>query len=367
MGPIRIIDLSGSPRAMGRAFGAAERTAISGLYEARMSNARGQARQFGGRTLDEGWLLRVAARCLPIVEAFHPAGLAELEGIAEGSGRSLAEIWAMNALTDLRDLAAFAEFGAVGEGSVDGCSALLVHGDRSMTGAPLFAQTWDLATDNLPFVRLVRRRPNHEPRTLALTTAGCLSLIGMNESGVAVGTTNLRTSDGRLGVGYLDVLHRALAAESFDEAASVIRTAPRAAAHFYALASPEKIQGFACSASIVVERPVERGFAVQCNHALEPELAELEVPGLPVASSRHRQHRLTELAAGAGALSPETLRRFLADDEGGALAINRDDFDGITSNGSVVMDPAGRRLWAVHGPADRGTWTEHTVGPATDH
>jgi isopenicillin-N N-acyltransferase-like protein len=361
---MRVIEVAGSPSAMGEQLGEAEREAIHALYAARMRNCRDQAAQYGGRAVDEGWILRAAERCLPHVQAYAPAGLAELEGVARGARLELRQVWAMNALTDLRDVAAFADPG-LGQTEGEGCSSLVAQGAAVAGGGVLLGQTWDLATDNMPFVRVVHRRPEAGPETLALTTVGCLCLIGLNDVGLAVGTTNLRTTDARPGVGYLDVIHRALGETSFEAARRAIRDAPRAGAHYYYLGSVEgRVTTFECTAARAVERPVEDDVHVHCNHALEPENAALEAEGMPVASTHHRQARLTALASTARPLEPRALQGFFADIDGGPLAINRKGFGGISSNGSVVMalDREGLRFWAVHGPADEGAWIARALG-----
>lgn len=357
---MQVVDLSGSPRAMGRAFGQSFRGGIHELRRVRLSNALTQALEYGGRSVGEDWLYGVARLCLPYVEAQHPEGFEELEGIAQGSGLSVEEVWAMNALTDLRDVAAFGQLALLPELPADeeGCSSVVVPGPASADGTPLVGQTWDLGTDNLPFVCVVRRRPEHGPATIALTTLGCLSLIGLNELGVAVGTTNLRTRDARPGVGYLDIIHKALAGD-FESACDAVRDARRAGAHYYYIASSEgEAVSFECSADTYAEVSIGVRPYVHTNHILEPSLKSLEVMNTPTSSSHYRQSRLTSLV-GSEALEAKQLRAFFADTDGGELAINRKDFGGISSNASVVMAPAHRSFWAVHGPADDGPWTAY--------
>ncbi|MEO1227634.1 MAG: C45 family peptidase [Myxococcota bacterium] len=354
---MQVIELAGEPFDMGVDFGRQARDEIGELYRLRLANAIAQAREYGARAVDEEWLTAVSERCLPYVQAHHREGFDELRGIAEGSGRPLAQIWSMNALTDLRDVAAFSELpapSALPEG--EGCSSIVVHSDASTSG-PLVGQTWDLGTDNMPFVRIVRRRPRRGPSTTSLTTVGCLSLIGANDQGLAVGTTNLRSSDARLGVGYLDVIHRMLASRTFEEARDSLLTAHRSGAHYFYLASADgRLSTFEGTAGQVRETAVASGFLVHCNHMLHPENVPLEVRGTPTASTHHRQERLEALARASSPLGPEDLRDFFADGEGAELAINRKDYGGISSNGSVVVAPARGELWAVHGPADVGRW-----------
>ncbi|MEI6032905.1 MAG: C45 family peptidase [Verrucomicrobiae bacterium] len=167
----------------------------------------------------------------------------------------------------------------------------IVAGDRVASGHLLLGQTWDLHTDNMPFVRLVHRKPKNASETWSLTLAGCLTLVGINAEGIVVGNTNLETTDARIGVQYLTVLHRALRSRSLAEAVEVIYQAPRSAAHHYYVAGPDGVAtGVECSATRAVCSEFKSGTYVHCNHALNAKIASLEVHP-PTPSSHHRQMR----------------------------------------------------------------------------
>ncbi|MEO1335845.1 MAG: C45 family peptidase, partial [Myxococcota bacterium] len=267
---MKVLELHGTSRQMGQAFGEACRTSIRDLYQRRMANAIEQTQSYGRRTIDERGVLDLASRCLPLVQVYHPPGFDELTGIAQGAQLDLVQIWAMNALTDLRDVAAFGPRPSADE---EGCSSFIVQSDRTEDGGAWCGQTWDLSTDNMPFVLMVRRRPSDGPETLCLTTVGCLSLIGMNEHGVAVGTTNLRSHDARFGVGYLDIIHKALSCRSTSAAVTTITEAPRSGAHyFYTVDGKGASMAVECTATDQVVKSVEEGVHVHCNHFLEPKL-----------------------------------------------------------------------------------------------
>ncbi len=354
------MELAGTPREMGIAHGESVRQHIHGLYAARIANAIEQARTYGGRSLDEAGILSLSERCLPVVRGFHPDGFEELVGIAEGANLTPVQVWAMNALTDLRDLAAFADLGAP-DGL--GCSSFIVMGDRTEGSRRYCGQTWDLGTDNKPFVIMVRRTPSAGPETVCLTTTGCLSLIGLNAYGVAVGTTNLRSYDARFGVGYLDVIHKALNAPTAAEARTVIEEAPRTGAHYYYAVDRSDAWAIECTATRHATVDFREGAYVHCNHFLDERHRSLEVTGTPVASTHARQARLTELLTAAERpLTAADLRAALGDAHGGENAISRHDFGGISTNGAVLMSPEEGTLWAVHGPAEVGTWTRFRAG-----
>jgi isopenicillin-N N-acyltransferase-like protein len=356
---MRVLSFAGSWSRMGEAFGESCRAEIAELYAARLRNATTQAMQYGGRVADEATLLAVARACIEPTAAYHPDGFAELQGIARGADMPLEKVLAMNGLTDLRDVLAWGgELETFG-----GCSAFVVTRDWTRDRKLLCGQTWDLATDNMPYVLGVHRRPEQGPATWTLTTVGCLSLIGLNEAGIAVGTTNIRTTDARPGVTYLSLIHKALSTTTIDDAAAAIQSAARAGAHFYYVADAHgRALALECTPDHVDVTEIEVGAYVHTNHCLCPEHVAIE-GDTPSASSHARQHRLERLIAGdCGSADLDAAKRWLADREGGVNAISRTDFDGISSNGAVVMQPETGSIQVAHGPPHLAQWVDLRAG-----
>lgn len=342
---------------MGRAFGEDRKDEIASFYALRLENAIKQAKQHGGRDVGEAAVLGLARASLPTTRAFDPRGTEELEGIAEGAGMTPEQVLAMNGLTDFRDALAWGGDPEL----LGGCSSFMAAGSAAGEGAMVCGQTWDLATDNMPYVLVVERRPDQGPRTWSLTTVGCLSLIGMNEEGLCVGTTNLRTTDARAGVTYLSIIHRCLGETSLDDAVNRITGATRAGAHYYFLADKNG-QGRAVETTATLHdvTAVDRGVFVHTNHALVAAHVAIE-GNTPSASSHARQDRLTALLE-AAPVDRARAKSALSDRENGALAICRHDYDGISSNGAVVMVPDLPSMTVCHGPPDTATWQELLAG-----
>lgn len=342
---------------MGEAFGEAFRREIHELYGLRLENALAQARRYGNPSATERELLALARTSLEICEPFDPDGHAELVGIARGAELSPDAILAMNGLTDLRDALAWGgrdeEFG--------GCTSVLVQTDRSEDRALRLGQTWDLGTSNQPFVVAVHRKPKEGPETWSVTTVGCLSLMGMSETGVSIATSNLRTRDARPGVPYLSLIHRALRCHRAEEAVELIRGATRAGAHAFVIADADDFGVvLECTATRSEARWLRSGFDVQTNHCQSADHAELEVD-TPRASSEARLARMQSLLGRSALLDGETLVALFGDREGGALAINRDDIDGISTNAAFVATPSRFELTACRGAPDKAEW--HRFGP----
>jgi isopenicillin-N N-acyltransferase-like protein len=354
-GTLRVVALEGTPREMGRAFGEACRAEIGELYRRRAENALRQAHEYGGRRVREEDLLALAHACLEPTRAHHADGHAELLGIAEGAGLSPERVLALNGLTDLRDVLAWGGADAPGA-----CTAVVAPGSETRDGRLLAAQTWDLATGDLPFVVGVSRRPRGgAPATWCVTVVGCLSVTGLNEAGIAAGTTNLRTRDGRPGVVYVSVVHKALAATTLEDAVAAATEAPRAAAHSYWMADAEgRGAALECAATRWHRHDPARGAHVQTNHCLAPELAALEAE-VPRASSHARHARMCELLDRArGALDVPTAQRFLSDHANGERAICRHDFDAISTIAAVAISPQSGSVLACHGQPCRAEWLD---------
>ena len=353
---MQIIELAGSAKLMGEGFGESCRAEIQQLYTARLGNAIEQAAQYGNRRVGEPEVLHAAQACLRVAESYDPDGYAELSGIARAANLTGAQAYAMNALTDLRDYLAWpddVDFGG-------GCSSFVVQTDKTTDKRVMVGQTWDLATDNMPFVCVVKRKPKDAPATWCLTTFGCLSLIGMNEEGLAIGTTNLRTTDARIGVCYLTIIHRVLRQRTVQEAAQTIAEAPRAGGHYYYVADRAgQAVALECTARLHHRRDVSLGHHVECNHVLVPAHAPLETDA-PKASSLCRRSRLDTLLAEAppGSLDADAMVRFLSDHSDGDGAICRHDLNSISSNGAVVMSPTASQMRVCHGYPCESEWLE---------
>lgn len=350
---MKMLNLTGSPREMGRAFGESERDAIRAFFALRVDNAIAQAQKYGGQRVAPDGVVAVARRCVAPTRAHDPAGFEELAGIAEGAGMAVEQILALNGLTDIRDVLSWpGDLDAFG-----GCTAFIAQRDVTADAQVLVGQTWDLASDNLPFVLGVHRKPADAPETWCLTTAGCLSLIGLNDAGIAVGTTNIRTTDARPGVTYLSLIHKALAARDLGAAIAAITDAPRAGGHYYYLADADgRAVAIECSARTHTLTEVTSGAFNHTNHCRVATNIDIE-GAAPSSTSLARLSRIDALlAAGARRFDAAHARAALGDDANGADAIRRVDYDGISTNGAVVMAPERGHIEACHGLPHASPW-----------
>lgn len=352
------VTLRGSPTQMGQQHGEALRSRIQEFVPMRFAATADFLAGLRLGSIHE--LVAVGRRCLQAYAEWHPEGYQEHCGIAQAAGVDPADLYTAANMTDIRDVLAFsrpvAHLGGLPP-DAEGCSVALVSAGRGPQHHALVGQTWDLNPQDLDYVVAIHRLPDQGPETWSVTCTGCLSLVGMNHLGLAVGTTNIKTHGSRVGVGYMGVLHRMVNSQTFSEAAGACITAPRAAAHTYWLANAEQQIEWETTAWSAVERTALDGLLLRTNHCLVEDHARQE--GEPAsASSKARLQRMQERLGGAKTIELADLRALFADRSDGVDSLNRlpEDDQGTATNSVVLAIPALRELWACRGPADRGDW-----------
>lgn len=332
---------------MGQSLGESLRATIEGLVERRRRSA---AEYLAERGIDVD-LAGLGADCLQVLRGWDPAGYDEHVGVAAGAGVDSALLYAMVNLTDIRDLAC-----VPAQADAEGCTAAMVPGAKSATGAPLAGQTWDLVAGDVESIVAVHRTPDDAPRTWTVTVAGGPTLMGMNERGLAMGTTNIKVAGARVGVGYMSLLHKAVHLGDRREASECIVQGPRIAAHTYWFADPAGVLELECDAMACTMREGFDATLVRTNHCLADGRDDAEVP----AESSTARLACAEQWAGRETVSVDDMRGLFADRSNGVCSINRrhDDGEPTATNACVVADPAQRVLHACRGEADRGCWVE---------
>ncbi len=345
--PLRILDLTGSPEAMGHAHGSAHADEIRAYAGERVRLAG--SRFWAGGEIGRADVLDIARSCLPAHES-HSADLyAELCGLADGAGITPEEAVVVGGFTDFVDTVRSVVGGTHPlEVQEDDCTAFIVP-DARCDGQGFYGQTWDMHDTATPYVVLLRVRPDDGPAALVFTTTGCLGQLGMNEAGVCVGINNLVATDGRRGVMWTSVVRDALMQDSAAAARDAILDADLAGAHsfltFDASGDGHMIEAFPTA------RPTEALAAdaqVHTNHAIWDEALARQAPkqeGL-MASSTRRRDRAVELLDRDG-IGVEDLMAVTRDDQ--AICQVSVEPTNIESSGAAIMRPATLDFWAVWG------------------
>ena len=355
--------VTGTPEEMGRQYGSVCRDMIQAFVADRVLAVETYMKERGRSGSAD--LFEAGANCLAQVQAFDPDGYAEHQGIAEGADIDPVRLFTTANMTDIRDIIILPGDPPVLED--EGCTAALLPPDRTLNGRSLQGQTWDLNGPDVEYVVAVHRLPEEGPETWAVTCAGCQTLMGMNQHGVTVGTTNLKTKGARVGVPYLSVLHLALKQTTLAAASSVVQTAPVAGSHSYWIGDENQAVEWERSPQTAFSRTTEIGPLVRSNHCLFDENIALESD---LSESTHaRFERMQRLLEQSDTHTAETLSNLFSDRTDGRLSINRyaEDKSGATTNAVVAFNPADLEFLACRGRADQGVWTklEFERGAAT--
>lgn len=348
------LTVSGSPHEMGQQYGAHFREMIRPFVEDRVAAVTTYLRDTGHEGTDR--LFEAGAACLDLVKSFHPDGYAEHMGLADGSGIDPIRLFTTANMTDVRDIIAYPGDPVVVED--EGCTVGLLPPSISANGHALQGQTWDLNGPDVEYVIALHRLPDEGPESWTVTCSGCQTLMGMNEHGVTVGTTNLKTYGAKVGIPYLSLLHLALQQKTKAAASAIVEAAPVAGAHSYWVGDKDGAIEWEKSPQSSQSRSTEDGPLARSNHCLFDENITRETDLSP--STHNRFDRITRLLAESDEHSVETLKTLFANRDDGRLSINRfaEDNSGATTNAVVACNPAELEFLACRGPADHGEWAK---------
>lgn len=341
---IRTIEVSGEPRAMGRQYGEELRDLARLMVGTRLElAARAASRLDPAR--DMAWCLDLAAEALPPLEEYSPPVYEELQGIADGTGLTLPELVIGNGWTDFKDL-------IEARGAAHNCTSLVVEGSLTADGHTLLAQTWDMNVTAAPYTVLVRRKPSAGPQTLSLTTAGCLSLIGLNEHGLAIGNTNLTPTDARPGVFYLALIHEALRQRTLEAAAESVTRAGRMSGHYYYLGdADERFVGIETTAATHALVHATDGRYAHTNHYVADELLQSGLTTPAGANTVGRQEACEALLGSVyGNVTVTDISQIMSHHDGEHPICRHAQTGGeYATLAAAVLSPATRTMWISAG------------------
>ena len=289
-----MLTLTGSAFERGRQHGEARRIAIAERVISAVCEPAGP----------DG-LDRLAAPWERAIGTAAPAVSDELYGIAQGAGRSMAEIVLLNAF-EAFDLAQQSELG--------GCTSVAIP----LAGGAIVAQNWDANPALASTVEVHRHVVDDGVDLVMLASPGGLGWIGMNAAGLALTTTDLLTKGTAHGVPSQVARRMVLARRTVEEAVRVLRDLPMVGGRTYAFGDAE---GSVATVELAAELAdgrvaISNGPALHTNHALEADVAQFEsevLLGRVYPSSRSRLDRVLTRTADESPTTVEDVRELLTD------------------------------------------------------
>lgn len=361
--PFPLVEISGLPRDRGQSYGEQARDRIGhsvDLYH-------GSLRRLGCSDAD---LERYIDTLLPATARWAPDLVEEMEGIAAGSGQTLAHIVMVNARTEVLQLARRDK--DIADTESDGCTGVVVLPEATRDDRLLHAQNWDWKADCADTSVVLRIKRQDGPDLLTFTEAGGLARSGLNAAGISI-TANYLECDrdyGRLGIPLPFIRRRVLEAAHFASALRVVAVTPKSGSNNMMIGTAE---GFAidleCAPDEAFPLFPDKGMIVHANHWLSANaLAKLKETGLAeVPDSLYRDHRVRSLLTDKhGDITMNDVKAALFDDFAAPYCVCRPPLEKDGGNLSatvamILMDPSNGTMEIAPLPATNQTFTQYSL------
>ena len=242
------------------------------------------------------------------VHAAFPQYLAEMEGIAEGAGLDVADIFTMNARTEMMWAATARQAEADRAAFSRECSSFALLPQRTASGHTLIGQTWDWLSHSFDTLVVLEVEQDDRPNFVTVVEAGLLAKTSMNSSGLAVAVNSLVTSADKAEPGLpFHVLIRAFAdCDTLTDAIYIVSKHQRSSSGNYLLAHAD---GLAVNLETtpgdyrgVTPQLPSRGALVHTNHFVSPVPGSQDVGHYAMADSLIRLQRVAaQIADNEGA------------------------------------------------------------------
>lgn len=345
---IERLEVSGTPRARGRAHGEHFRAAIVAAIDA--TAAESLARSRGGADLG------LVDRSLVALAKHFPAMAEELAGIAEGARVGTRALAVLNGATAQRVTGPTRALDLIDAGG----TSIYCTGPQG----PMLGHVLDLPhalAASVFALELAATGPS--PGAIVVTIPGVLGLLGLNGGGLAVSSMGLHTGAG-LGIPFAAVTRGLLALAAPQAALDTLRRVARARGRYWVATDGRQFVGAEASVEYVVR--TQRGAKaahLHTNHCFDPVLRRVEnIPRrsttfsrINVASTVYAQQRPRTAEALWSMLN--------AHDDGPLGALCHHPHPDPDANAAtdpvtaaiVVVRPMARTLQVVVGCARRGT------------
>lgn len=328
--PLRVIDLAGSPREMGRQHG----SSCADLIEQHVALVQRTLERLGRSST---WVAERSLEYRSAVSKFAPALCDEVDGVAEGAGIPRWRAWSLQLRAELSHA----------HSATPECTSFAFDGSRTGNGRLLAAQNLDMPPAYRDLLVLLRIRPDAGPNLLTVTPAGQIGQHGINSAGIAVFANFVQCAGWRSGIPRYLLARLVLSCSQREDAIERMRRAPRAASRHMLVADPQGAVMVETVPETIDVIGMTEGAALHTNHFLG-SLQHLETATPEwMANSLTRYSRLHQLFDGKTDIDLPMIRRVLRDRENAPNAIYHLPGEGRTDYATVassIAEPASGEL-----------------------
>ncbi|MCX8102824.1 MAG: C45 family peptidase [Candidatus Bipolaricaulota bacterium] len=368
MTTLPVLELEGTPYEQGLAHGRLARERIAQNLEIYFYRFERETK------LPKAEVLHRAGLYLDVIEKLTPPYAEAMRGVAEGSGRELLEIAALNARYELiyseetrkvltADLPPW-PLSRVGEERgerSDGCTSFALLPTKTVHGHLLLAENWDWIPDVQGLVLKIRE-PG-VPEILCFTEAGIVGgKIGLNSSGLGLAINGLNSEHddwARLAKPFHVRCWEILRCADFEQAIGVVTEGQRSvSANFLIAQAPDRAINLETAPTGVHEIPPKDGWLAHTNHFLDLHAIGLtrRIQTSKRPSTEQRLARVQHLLRTSSQISHERALEILRDHDDFPYSLCRHPDEAFppeeryASVVSVVMDLHEEALSIAPGP-----------------
>ena len=333
---------------------------------------RGYEQAFLAKGVTWARATEIAREYLPVLQERLPQLVAEIEGIAAGSGLPVDDILAMNCRTEiLWRAAATSAAGITSATHFAECSSFALEPDRTAAGASLVGQNWDwldVLADGV--VVLEVDRPDG-PNYVTIVEAGLLGKTALTGAGLALGINTLASSvDGGPGVPFHFLIRAAIDCAHAADVVELLASLPRASSGNFVVGTADgavlNIETGAGDARTVQPVIAENGAVVHTNHFVRQPVGAYDLAPLAMADSFVRYGRMTRLIASRlEPLEIQELQSALADhaDAPSGVCCHPDERSPRAAQWATlfgaILNPARRELHVAEGNPCETPWVRY--------
>lgn len=365
--PFPLYEIAGAPLERGRSYGEQAKKRIARSIEH-------YSEQAARWKLERAEIDKIIHSYIPAVRKFDENYLTEMQGIAEGAGVLLEDIFLLNARTEVMKLAFKPELRArlLGE-SNDGCTSVKVMRDVTRDGQLIHAQNWDWKEECSETGIVLRILRGDGPDVLTFTEAGMLARSGFNSAGISITGNNLESDRDyrQIGVPLPLIRRKALESAYLALAMHTVYATPKTGSNNMAVCHQDGVAiNFECAPDETFQLLAENGLLVHSNHWLSPvALAKLKDTGIAFSPcTLYREKRVRELLLPhVGKITVDHVKQALLDDFQSPWSVcrpPRGDFGRDTRSATVsavVMQPAAGVMEVANMPALDPTFTRYDL------
>ena len=297
---------------------------------------------------NERSIIGFTARYLESTQKHVPELIEEIEGIAEGAGLDFEKVFFMNCYDEM------AYYNETKE-QVNGCTLFLGTGRATADGRTYLGQGWDMDPYFYPVItRLTPSGENETPGVIMLTHPGIVGGAGINEHGLTLIWSTVKSTDEKTGVPVTLLIRKVLAGKNLNDAVHTLLNTPRASGFNYMVANSSG--GFNIEATGSREEITYiTAIHAHANHYEDRLLREYQIrPAVRSSNTYIRSGRMRQLLEdGFGQIDLEFCKKILCDHANYPLGICRHIVEGESDSvtqAALIFIPGEKLMLASEGP-----------------